>query len=120
MAALEIQTDTLENGLVLVSPRGRLDVFSFFKLREYFDGRKPAAGQRMVVDLEAVDFLASSGWSVLLSRRKAMKKAGGEMMICGLNAQIQRVYDDMSIGDALPSAPDRDQAVRRLSAASLA
>jgi anti-sigma B factor antagonist len=96
---------------------GKLDVFSFVKLKSFLEG---VAGEdakaKLVLDLSNVEFVASSGWSVLLARRKINKLAGGELSICGMNADIDRVYKSMRITPLLPSFPDAATAAKALEA----
>ena len=68
----------------------------------------------MVVNLSGVEFVASSGWSVLLARRKMSKLAGGELIVHGLNEEPRRVYTSMKIGDLLPLAGDENEAFEML------
>jgi anti-anti-sigma factor len=66
--------------------------------------------------LSQVDFIASSGWSVLLARRKLSKLSGGELLICGMNADMERVYRSMRISTLLPSLADIARATKYLEA----
>lgn len=99
---------------------GKLDVFSFVKLKKFLEGvsaQDPAA--KLAVDLGKVEYIASSGWSVLLARRKLGKLTGGDLVICGLNAELKRVYDSMRISPLLPVAPDLDAACALLTEGKL-
>ena len=62
---------------------------------------------RMVVDLADVEYIASSGWSVLLSRRQAIKREGGNLSVFGMSENLLRVYESMKIDKMLPSAVDQ-------------
>lgn len=94
---------------------GRLDVFTFVKLKkalEAISAQDPTA--KLAVDLRRVDFIASSGWSVLLARRKLGRAAGGDLAVFGMNAEIRRVYDAMRIKALLPLAADQAAACQLL------
>ena len=115
---IEISEELLDGGVQLVKPAGKLDVFTFIELKKYFEelcARQPQ-GLRVVVDLSAVEYIASSGWSVLLSRRQAIQRQDGDLSIHGMNENLQRVYDSMRIDRMLPSAPSRSEAVGLLKA----
>ena len=51
---------------------------------------------------------------MLLARRKLGRAAGGDLVVCGMNAEIRRVYDAMRIKTLLPLLPDLEAACRLL------
>ena len=118
MKRIEINEELLEGGIQLVKPVGKLDVFTFIDLKKYFEelcARMPQ-GLQVVVDLSGVEYIASSGWSVLLSRRQAIQRQAGNLSVFGMNDNLRRVYDSMKIDRMLPSAIGREDAVRLLKA----
>ena len=103
---VEISSQVLGDGTVVVKPVGTLDVFTFLELKKHIEEQARAKGVLMIVDLSRVDYIASSGWSVLLSRRQAIKRDGGNLSVFAMNENLRRVYDSMRIDKMLPSAPD--------------
>lgn len=94
---------------------GKLDVFSFVKLKKHLEGLSAGDPKALIaVDLGGVEYIASSGWSVLLARRKLGRLAGGDLVVCGLSAELKRVYDSMRITPLLPAFPDLDSACAKL------
>lgn len=115
---IEISSEDLPDGVVIVRPVGKLDVFTFTELKKFIAEvctAKPAV--RMVVDLEQVEYIASSGWSVLLSRRQGIKREGGNLTVFGMSENLLRVYESMKIDKMLPSAPDQPGAIELVKAA---
>ena len=116
MNRVEIRTEDVGDGIHVVRVTGKLDVFSYATLKDFLQSHwAMLQGARVVVDLSEVSYIASSGWSVMLSRRRMLKLVGGDLVICGLNADCKRVYDAMKIMTLLPSADDLDGAVKILS-----
>ena len=118
MKRIEITEEKLEGGIQLVKPVGKLDVFTFIDFKKYFEelcARVPD-GLKVLVDLTDVEYIASSGWSVLLSRRQAIQRLNGDLGICGMNENLRRVYDSMKIDKMLPSSASRSQALQQLQA----
>jgi anti-anti-sigma factor len=117
MSRIDITSDLLPDGTRVIKPVGKLDVFSFTELKKYIEDLCASAQAILVVvDLSAVDYIASSGWSVLLSRRQAIRRLAGDLSICGLNADLKRVYDTMRIEKMLPSAASLAEATKLLKA----
>ena len=117
MNRIDITSETLSDGTKVIKPVGKLDVFTFVELKKYFEELcAPAAVIMVVVDLSAVVYIASSGWSVLLSRRQAIRRLGGDLSIYGLNGDLKRVYDSMKITKMLPAADSLGDATKLLNA----
>jgi anti-anti-sigma factor len=94
---------------------GKLDVFTFAELKKVLEdisAKDPAA--LLAVDLGQVTYIASSGWSALLARRKLARQGGGNLAICCVGPEIKRVYDAMRIGPLLPLADSLDEACQFL------
>jgi anti-sigma B factor antagonist len=59
------------------------------KINELIDG----GNQKLLVNFEQLNFIASSGLRVLLATVKKLKASGGDLRICSLNATVQEVFD---------------------------
>jgi len=109
-----------EKGILIVKLSGKLDVFSFAELKGYFDKLyEEQPGARVVCDVSGVGYIASSGWSVLLARRKMAKRDDGELVLSGMDGDIRRVYESMKIQKLLPSYPAVEEAAAALAKGSL-
>jgi anti-anti-sigma factor len=117
MARLEISSQIMTDGTRVIKPSGQLDVFTFVELKRYFEELCAQAKDLLVVvDLSAVAYIASSGWTVLLSRRQALRRLGGDLSIFGLRDDIKRVYESMKIHKMLPAAENMTEAAKLLRA----
>ncbi len=107
-AALQIEAEKdLATGVWRFLPVGKIDVFSFPRVKQQLEKiSMDEKAARVVVDLGKAEYVASSGWSVFLGRRKLMRLAGGDLAVCAMGTDLQRVYDSMKIARLLPSAPD--------------
>lgn len=88
---MQIEVDAQGSRTAVVRLDGRLDLLSAasVKLRlaqEVADGRR-----QIVVDLEAVDFIDSSGLGALISGLKAARVAGGDLRIARPREQARTV-----------------------------
>lgn len=112
MALFDIRCETRTEGVLLLKPRGMLDVFAFGTLKLYLKNLSLQSGaSKVVVDLEAVEFIASSGWSILIAGRHAFRRQGGDLTIRGMHENLRRVYETMKIESMLPLAGDSDEAL---------
>ncbi len=80
-------------GVQIVAFEGNLDTNTSpeaeKKINELIDG----GNQKLLVNFEQLNFIASSGLRVLLATVKKLNTSGGALRICSLNATVQEVFD---------------------------
>jgi len=67
--------------------------------------------KRLVLDLEGLDYVASTGLRLLLLAAKRLKLKGGELRVCGLQANVQEVFEISGFNGLIPVFDTRPQAV---------
>jgi anti-sigma B factor antagonist len=78
----------------LVAVHGELDIESAPELRTaLIDVIDERPGQRVVVDLEGVDFIDSAGLGVLLGGRDRARDAGGDLALVATGQGVIRVLE---------------------------
>ncbi|MDX1978165.1 MAG: STAS domain-containing protein [Pseudanabaenaceae cyanobacterium bins.68] len=81
-----------------VKPAGRLDVTTAAKFRKEVNDLTAQNLKYLVVDLDDVGFMDSSGLGALVSALKSVKASNGEMVVCGLSEQVQMLFELTSMG----------------------
>ena len=80
------------------------------KLDELIEGGET----KVVVDMTRVDYVSSAGLRVLLASAKRLRKAGGNLCVCGLNDTVQEVFDMSGFSSILKVFANADEALRGL------
>ncbi|MGY4690188.1 anti-sigma F factor antagonist [Salibacterium sp. K-3] len=74
--------------------KGELDHHSSRELRgqveEHMEIHRPI---HIVLNLEELTFMDSSGIGVILGRYKQIRKQGGEMVVCAISAPVKRLFE---------------------------
>jgi anti-sigma B factor antagonist len=86
---MQIKIQRLTPTQAVLHPSGRIDVASSNTIRQFILDTIDSGIKYMVVDLQEVEFMDSSGLSVLVSGVKALRKMGGMLTICNANPQIR-------------------------------
>jgi anti-sigma B factor antagonist len=110
MSNLEINhsRDGASNAMV-IRPNGNLDIFTYQNFRQYLqDLLGTGEENRVVVDLADTAYIASSGWAVLLSQSRMLRRSGGKMVLCNMKDEIRGVYEVMNVETLLPCAATLD------------
>ncbi len=73
--------------------------------------------KHVVVNLENLYFMDSSGLGVFLGRYKEVKEIGGEMVICSINYDVQRLFELSGLFKIIDAVENEAAALARLGVA---
>lgn len=94
----------------LITPSGRLDSTSAPALEAVLPARVQAQG-KVVLDLAETAYVSSAGLRVLLMGAKAARSGGHRLVLCGLSAAVQEVFDVSGFSSIFSIEPDVDAAL---------
>ena len=80
-------------GIQIVAFEGNLDTNTSPEAETKINELIDAGNQKLLVNFEQLNFIASSGLRVLLATVKKLNTSGGALRICSLNATVQEVFD---------------------------
>lgn len=109
--------ETLESGVTVVAVEGRMTLGTNLMFLEG-DLKKLVEGgtRKLVLNLEAVHTIDSAGLGVMIGMAGILRKAGGEIRLCGVPAKVKEVLEIVKVGHVLPSYPDLASAAASFSA----
>ncbi|MEU6546860.1 STAS domain-containing protein [Streptomyces sp. NPDC046859] len=110
MNALKISTRDAANGPVLAIA-GDLDYVSAGEFRELLPTITVRPGQRLVVDLGALEFCDSSGITALIAAHHHARSAGGELVLAAVPANTLRILSIVGLDQILTIHPDSETAI---------
>ncbi|WP_460362983.1 STAS domain-containing protein [Actinocorallia lasiicapitis] len=99
-----------ENGVIVVSPAGEVDVFTAPLLREFLLNLLDDGMRKLVVDLAAISFLDSTGLAVLVGIWQRLRNHEGSFALAAANPRIARVLrttrldQSLSLHETVPEA----------------
>ena len=107
-------------GITVIAVGGEIDVYTAPKLREKLISLVEAGSYQLIVDMEGVDFLDSTGLGVLVGGLKRVRAHDGWIdLVCtqsrilrifritGLN-KVFSIYDTVAEAEAAHANPDPD------------
>jgi anti-sigma B factor antagonist len=107
---LRTQVSDVEEWTV-VTVDGEIDVATSPTLRERLIGLVNEGSTRLVLDLEAVDFLDSTGLGTIVSVLKRTRTHGGDLRLVCTEARIRRLFEITGLDKALPLHASLDDAI---------
>jgi anti-anti-sigma factor len=79
----------------VITPKGRLDVTTAADFRRQVNdiAMLSSPPEYLIVDLQQINFMDSSGLGALVSALKSIRNSNGDMVICGANEQVQMLFE---------------------------
>jgi len=111
---MEISFQTLEANIVLIRLNGRLDAIGSPNLRTALETMLDQGYRKIIVDLENVSFIDSSGLVALVSGLRAAREKKGYIFLSGIRPQAQAVFRLTMLDRVFPIHPTFDDAKRSL------
>jgi anti-sigma B factor antagonist len=109
---MELRTEVSEvKGWTVVTVHGEIDVATSPTLREGLIDLVNGGATRLVLDLEAVDFLDSTGLGTIVSLLKRVRTHGGDLRLVCTEARIRRLFEITGLEKAVPLHASLDDAV---------
>ncbi|WP_223066583.1 anti-sigma F factor antagonist [Paenibacillus caui] len=73
--------------------------------------------RHLVLSLESLQFMDSSGIGVILGRYKLIKHKGGQMVVCHVNAPVYRLFEMSGLFKIMPIYENEHDALAELEVA---
>ena len=102
---------TFHRRVAVVTVTGRIDTSTSGEFEEAVQELMDKGQKNLVMDFSAVDFLSSSGLRVLVSVRKKLHDAGGNIVLASPSERAADSFEIAGLDKLFPSYPDRESAV---------
>ncbi len=67
----------------------------------------------MVIDLRQIRYISSAGFRPLLIAAKMMEEANGKLVLCGMSAEIRRLFEIGEFTDLFTICGTRDEGIEK-------
>ncbi|MEW5860090.1 MAG: STAS domain-containing protein [Cyanobacteriota bacterium] len=83
----------MSSAVKVVQPSGILDGIRGNQLRRDISDVVASGANTVLIDLQDVTFMDSSGLSSLISAQRMVRTAGGKLFLCSINDQAQMLFE---------------------------
>ncbi len=109
---MDLEVETTKRGdASMVGLRGEIDVYTAPRLRQAIVDLVDGGERRIVVDMEGVDFLDSTGLGVLVEGLKRAKTNDGDLSIVATHDKILKIFDITGLNTVFPIHGSVDEAI---------
>ena len=106
---VEIQIEEAD-GYRVLRPSGDLDVYTVGSLRDALGRMIEEKTPKVVVDLDGVPFMDSSGLGALMGGVRRMREAGGDLAVACTKEQHLKLFSITGFGEGVSIAPTVEEA----------
>jgi anti-sigma B factor antagonist len=99
---LEVQTRQTDGGITVVAPTGRLDVAGAPVLKEAIVDPAKNGQPKVVIDMEGVSFVDSTGLGSVIAALKRIRNRQGELRLAAPNQQVRVVLELTTLDKVFP------------------
>lgn len=92
-ADLTIELERGERNRVTVRPAGEIDMHNVGLVERHLDRAIEEGAHRLIVDLERVSFLDSSGIRCIVRAAQSIQEANGQLHIVNASGAVRRVLE---------------------------
>jgi stage II sporulation protein AA (anti-sigma F factor antagonist) len=108
----------VKNDVLLIRLIGELDHHTADNLRELATNAiEKHQIRHILLNLENLSFMDSSGLGVILGRYKQIKQLHGEMVVCAISPAVERLFDMSGLFKIIRLEPTEEFALQRLGVA---
>ncbi|MCF8043535.1 MAG: STAS domain-containing protein [Desulfarculaceae bacterium] len=112
---MQVEEKLIGNVLVVTLKDNCLDASVAAPLKKRLHEHTGNGCTKLVLDLDSVEFMDSSGLTVIISTLKALKEQGGRLVLSGVGADLATLFQLTRLDKVFQVYPNTGQAVRALS-----
>jgi len=101
----------LEGDVAVLCLQGRLDLTSASSLKEASKEVLAGEAKKMILNMDRVDFINSSGLGALVSILKEVRNSQGNMRLTNLAPYVKEIFDITQLTNIFEIFPDEKQAI---------
>jgi anti-anti-sigma factor len=102
LVTLDLESRQTDNGVTVLAPSGRLDVVGAPALREAVSEAMKGGQLRLIIDMEGVSFVDSSGLGSVVAALKQVRSSKGDLRLAAPNQQVRVVLELTTLDRVFP------------------
>ena len=111
---MELSIEELENNTSVIKLIGDIDVYSCSDLKDAITSQIDFGAKRIIIDMEDVYYIDSSGIGVFVSALGEFKKRNGKIGIVKITESVRKVFELTKITSFLPIYITVSEALEKL------
>ncbi|TVQ53489.1 MAG: anti-sigma factor antagonist [Phycisphaerales bacterium] len=107
---IEVQSET-RGDAIIVRPIGDIDLSRAPHLREQLSGALQEAEARLVINLDDVPYMDSSGVATLVETMQMCRRSGKKLVLCQLQDRVRSIFEIARLDMVFTIVENTDEAI---------
>ena len=90
---INVNSRELDNMVQLIEAKGEIDVYTSSKLKDAINAHIDQGKVNLIIDLEGVRYIDSTGLGVLIGALKRVREGQGHIALVCTNGQVVKIFD---------------------------
>lgn len=106
--------EEIKNDVVILKLEGRLDATTCAQVESKVNQITESGKNKLIFNLQKMDYLSSAGMRVLLSVTKKIKSLNGKFIVCCLTDDVLEIIKMAGFNQILNIVPEEDIALKEI------
>ncbi|MEK7450129.1 MAG: STAS domain-containing protein [Planctomycetota bacterium] len=112
MADFKINSQKLQNNVILINVKGFLDAYTYGELEQAINDFFGQHLYKFIVDLSQVDYISSAGAGVFIGAIGLSQENGGNIVIIRPKPNVKEVFDLLGLSQIFTIANSMESALK--------
>lgn len=108
---MRVSTSLVDSEIVVLEVEGAIDAHTARQLERALNEPLAQGYRHLVLDASQVSFISSAGLRVIVYAHREASQHGGQLRLCGLPAQVRRVFEMAALDEWLQLDRTRQEAL---------
>jgi anti-sigma B factor antagonist len=99
--------------IALLSVKGHIDTLTAPEFEKKLQSALTSKKFKLIVDLNAVDYISSAGWGIFIGEIKRIRGQKGDLVLVGMKAEVSEVFELLEFDSILKAFPNVESAVKK-------
>jgi anti-anti-sigma factor len=109
---VRIHTSRAPDEVVLIEVEGEVDAHTVRKLDEALNDLLAQGHSRLLLDASHMGFISSAGLRAIMFAHREVRRRGGQVRVCGLDAHVRRIFEMAGLDECLHLSDSRQEAMQ--------
>ena len=100
--------------IYIIDVTGEMDLYNSYKLKDLIVKMIEKKVTSMIINLEEVNYIDSSGIGALIYICSSLKKAGAKLFITNIHGSVKKVVELTKLGGFFPMTNSLEEAIQKL------
>ena len=97
--------------LVIISAQGYIDTTTSPELKEVINRQVGSGRYKMIMNLDGIEYISSTGWGVFISELKEIRNNNGDLVLTNMRSNVYNIYELMEFSSILKAFADVKEAI---------